>query len=111
METNGSHENSGSNGNDEGFVVPPAPLRLDGAGVILREWADGHLDDLVEVYADPEIARWTPVASPFDAEAARAYSTRRARVGPRARGAARDHHGRRPPQGRSPAVPRSVGRA
>ncbi|MFF3203647.1 GNAT family N-acetyltransferase [Streptomyces sp. NPDC002962] len=55
------------------FVVPPAPLRLEGVGITLREWTDDDLDALVEVYDDPEIARWTPVVSPFDARAARAY--------------------------------------
>ncbi|WP_062646017.1 GNAT family N-acetyltransferase [Streptomyces maremycinicus] len=55
------------------FVVPPAPLRLEGPGIVLREWTDDDLDALVEVYDDPEIARWTPVASPFDARAARTY--------------------------------------
>ncbi|MER5198453.1 GNAT family N-acetyltransferase [Streptomyces sp. NPDC002884] len=58
------------------FVVPPAPLRLEGAGIVLREWTDDDLDALVEVYDDPEIARWTPVVSPFDARAARAYLDR-----------------------------------
>lgn len=52
-------------------LVPPA--RLEGYGVRLRTWADGDLADLVTLYDDPEMARWTPVASPFDIEAARAY--------------------------------------
>ncbi|MFE6823233.1 GNAT family N-acetyltransferase [Streptomyces sp. NPDC057690] len=55
------------------FVVPPAPLRLEGVGITLREWTDDDLDALVEMYDDPEIARWTPVVSPFDARAARVY--------------------------------------
>ena len=52
-------------------LVPPA--RLEGYGVRLREWADADLADLVALYDDPEMARWTPVASPFDLDAARAY--------------------------------------
>ena len=50
-----------------------APARLEGYGVRLREWADTDLADLVALYDDPEMARWTPVASPFDLDAARAY--------------------------------------
>ncbi|WP_053848971.1 GNAT family N-acetyltransferase [Streptomyces sp. NRRL B-24085] len=52
-------------------LVPP--VRLEGYGVELREWTDADLADLVALYDDPEMARWTPVASPFDLEAARAY--------------------------------------
>ncbi|MCT9075841.1 GNAT family N-acetyltransferase [Streptomyces fulvoviolaceus] len=52
-----------------------SPLRLEGHGLRLREWSDEDLADLVTLYDDPEIARWTPVASPFDLDAARAYLT------------------------------------
>ncbi|MEU9287405.1 GNAT family N-acetyltransferase [Streptomyces sp. NPDC048275] len=51
----------------------PTPLRLEGFGIHLREWSDDDGPDLVAMYDDPEIDRWTPVASPFDAEAARKY--------------------------------------
>jgi len=51
------------------------PLRIEGLGLVLREWSDDDVADLVAMYDDPEIDRWTPVASPFDAEAARAYLT------------------------------------
>jgi len=54
------------------FALTP-PVRLEGYGVRLRAWADDDLADLVALYDDPEIARWTPVASPFDLDAARAY--------------------------------------
>ncbi|MFC4500987.1 MULTISPECIES: GNAT family N-acetyltransferase [Streptomyces] len=62
------------------LTVPPPPLRLTGHGITLREWTDDDMGDLVTLYDDPEIARWTPVASPFDAGAARAYLDR-ARTG------------------------------
>ncbi|MGC0335736.1 GNAT family N-acetyltransferase [Streptomyces sp. SLBN-8D4] len=52
-------------------LVPP--VRLEGYGVRLREWSHADLADLVALYDDPEMARWTPVASPFDLGAARAY--------------------------------------
>ncbi len=51
----------------------PAPLRLEGFGVRLREWHDDDVAALVLVYDDPEVARWTPVVTPFDARAARFY--------------------------------------
>lgn len=54
------------------FALPPA-LRLEGYGIRLRAWSDEGLADLVALYADPEMARWTPVASPFDVVAARTY--------------------------------------
>lgn len=57
----------------DGSFTLPSSLRLEGYGLTLRAWADDDLEDLIEVYDDPEIARWTPVVSPFDAEAARAY--------------------------------------
>ncbi|MDH6553350.1 GNAT family N-acetyltransferase [Streptomyces sp. SAI-041] len=54
-------------------VILVPPVRLEGYGVALREWADTDLADLVALYDDPEMARWTPVASPFGLDAARAY--------------------------------------
>ncbi|MFF3405514.1 GNAT family N-acetyltransferase [Streptomyces sp. NPDC002742] len=51
----------------------PGPLRIAGLGLHLREWSDDDAADLVALYDDPEIDRWTPVASPFDAQAALAY--------------------------------------
>lgn len=53
----------------------PSPLRLHGFGLRLREWQDDDAPALVALYDDPEMARWTPVPSPFDAEAAQAYLT------------------------------------
>ncbi|GGZ00788.1 GNAT family N-acetyltransferase [Streptomyces poonensis] len=54
-------------------VTFPAPIRLEGFGVLLREWRDDDAAALVPVYDDPEIHRWTPVAAPFDTVAARVY--------------------------------------
>ncbi|WP_328498292.1 GNAT family N-acetyltransferase [Streptomyces sp. NBC_00414] len=54
-------------------LAAPAHLRLEGEGVHLREWSRDDLDALIAVYDDPEIARWTPVASPFDPPAAQVY--------------------------------------
>jgi len=54
----------------------PFPLVLTGEGVTLREWSSEDLEDLVELLDEPEIARWSPMPSPFDAEAGIAYLKR-----------------------------------
>jgi len=54
----------------------PFPLTLTGDGIILREWRSEDLDDLVEMLDEPNIARWTPMPSPFDVEAGIAYLKR-----------------------------------
>lgn len=54
----------------------PFPISLAGEGVHLREWCSDDLDDLVEMLDEPGIARWTPMPSPFDADAGIAYLKR-----------------------------------
>jgi RimJ/RimL family protein N-acetyltransferase len=54
----------------------PYPLTLAGDGIVLREWRSDDLDDLVEMLDEPDIARWTPMPSPFDVEAGLAYLKR-----------------------------------
>ena len=54
----------------------PYPIALTGDGITLREWRDEDLDDLVELLDEPDIARWTPMPSPFDLEAGIAYLKR-----------------------------------
>jgi RimJ/RimL family protein N-acetyltransferase len=54
----------------------PYPLTLTGEGVVLREWRSEDLDDLIELLDEPDIARWTPMPSPFDVEAGLAYLKR-----------------------------------
>ncbi len=54
----------------------PYPIALTGDGISLREWRDEDLDDLVELLDEPDIARWTPMPSPFDHEAGVAYLKR-----------------------------------
>src|SRR3954452_490961 len=58
----------------------PFPITLAGGGVLLREWVPEDLEDLVEMLDEPDIARWTPMPSPFDREAGVAY-LKRARHG------------------------------
>ncbi|MFE2427498.1 GNAT family N-acetyltransferase [Streptomyces sp. NPDC059373] len=51
----------------------PAALRLTGEGLVLREWTDDDPPAMAVLFDDPAIAYWTPLASPFDEAAARAY--------------------------------------
>lgn len=55
------------------IFAPSRALLLEGLGLRLREWTDADVPDLVALYDDPEIDRWTPVASPFGVEEARTY--------------------------------------
>lgn len=54
----------------------PFPISLTGEGVELREWTSEDLDDLVDLLDEPDIARWTPMPSPFDVAAGIAYLKR-----------------------------------
>ncbi|HEX9998974.1 MAG TPA: GNAT family N-acetyltransferase [Actinoplanes sp.] len=54
----------------------PYPLTLEGDGIVLRDWRSADLDDLVTMLDEPDIARWTPMPSPFDTEAGLAYLKR-----------------------------------
>jgi RimJ/RimL family protein N-acetyltransferase len=54
----------------------PFPIALTGDGVQLREWRPDDLEALVDLLDDPDIARFTPMTSPFDLEAAEAYLAR-----------------------------------
>ncbi len=56
--------------------VVPGELRLNGHGLVLREWEDDDLAAMVGLFDDPEVAYWTPLVSPFDLEAARVYLKR-----------------------------------
>jgi RimJ/RimL family protein N-acetyltransferase len=52
------------------------PLTLTGNGITLREWRPDDLDDLVELLDEADVARWTPITSPFDVTAGIAYLKR-----------------------------------
>jgi RimJ/RimL family protein N-acetyltransferase len=54
----------------------PFPITLTGDGITLREWRQDDLDDLVELLDEPDVARWTPMPSPFDMAAGIAYLKR-----------------------------------
>jgi RimJ/RimL family protein N-acetyltransferase len=54
----------------------PEPVRLEGEGLVLREWRPDDVPRMTELFDDPMVKRWTPLASPFDVPAARAYLER-----------------------------------
>jgi RimJ/RimL family protein N-acetyltransferase len=59
-------------------------MQLSGQGLVLRPWTDDDLGALPALFDDPEVARWTPIPSPFDSAAARVYldqAAERARTG------------------------------
>jgi len=52
------------------------PVRLVEDKLVLREWTDGDLPVMVELFDSPEIDRWTPLESPFHLDAAVRYLAR-----------------------------------
>ncbi|GGO08483.1 GNAT family N-acetyltransferase [Microbispora bryophytorum] len=56
-----------------GGITVPAHLQLTGSGLILREWDDGDVPAMTELFDDQAVDRWTPLRAPFDQTAARAY--------------------------------------
>ncbi|MFC6020694.1 GNAT family N-acetyltransferase, partial [Plantactinospora solaniradicis] len=54
----------------------PNRIRIDGHGLVLREWTDDDLPTMVELFDEPEVDRWTPLRTPFNLEAARSYLDR-----------------------------------
>ncbi|AWS40426.1 GNAT family N-acetyltransferase [Streptosporangium sp. 'caverna'] len=63
----------------------PPDIRLSGLGIHLREWTDEDLPVMVALFDEPQVARWTPLRSPFDFDAAQEYlsQSRRARAADR----------------------------
>ncbi|MFF1923664.1 GNAT family N-acetyltransferase [Streptomyces sp. NPDC058221] len=50
----------------------PARIELTGEDLVLRDWTEEDLAAMPDLFDHPDIAYWTPIVSPFDAEAARA---------------------------------------
>ncbi|MGQ4516451.1 GNAT family N-acetyltransferase [Streptomyces sp. DW26H14] len=62
---------------------PPLPgpgvaVRIVGEGLVLREWSAADVPAMTRLFDDPDVARFTPLPSPFDEAAARAYLDRAA---------------------------------
>lgn len=52
--------------------LPPV-IAITGDGLHLREWADDDIHAMAELFDDPQVDRWTPLAHPFDIPAATSY--------------------------------------
>lgn len=68
-------------------VPQPFPDRIElvGEGLVLRDWTEADLAAMPDLFDHPDIAYWTPMASPFDEAAARVRLARDRRL--RAQGA------------------------
>lgn len=49
----------------------PERIELAGEGLVLRDWTEDDLPAMRDLFDHPDIAYWTPIASPFDDTAAR----------------------------------------
>ncbi len=63
-----------------GLMRFPRAVRIEGDGLILREWSMDDLSTMVELFDEESIDRWTPLASPFDLTAAQQYVIRAERA-------------------------------
>lgn len=54
----------------------PERIELTGEGLVLRDWTEADLAAMPDLFDHPDIAYWTPIASPFDEVAARARLAR-----------------------------------
>ncbi|TWG04867.1 RimJ/RimL family protein N-acetyltransferase [Streptomyces brevispora] len=54
-------------------TTPPFPARIEltEEGLVLRDWTESDLAAMPDLFDHPDVAHWTPFASPFDEEAAR----------------------------------------
>jgi len=55
------------------LIDPGTPAVVCSHGVVLREWDGRDVPSMVALFDTAEMDRWTPLASPFDEEAATAY--------------------------------------
>jgi RimJ/RimL family protein N-acetyltransferase len=53
-----------------------SPVRVEGEGLVLREWVEGDAEIMTALFDTPEMDRWTPLESPFDVDAALRYVRR-----------------------------------
>ncbi|MGK5447711.1 GNAT family N-acetyltransferase [Streptomyces radiopugnans] len=58
----------------------PDRIELAGEGLVLRDWTEADLAAMPDLFDHPDIAHWTPIASPFDEAAARTRLDRARRL-------------------------------
>ncbi len=54
-------------------VAWPEEVRLEGEGLVLRDWMEDDVAFMPGLFDNPAVARFTPLPSPFDAVAAKAH--------------------------------------
>jgi RimJ/RimL family protein N-acetyltransferase len=59
-----------------GLGLDARTIVVSGNGLVLREWREADLGHMPGLFDDPDVARWTPIESPFDADAAARYLTK-----------------------------------
>lgn len=55
------------------MMLPDGDIVISGDGLVLREWTAADIPAMVELFDEQSIDDWTPLESPFDADAARRY--------------------------------------
>jgi RimJ/RimL family protein N-acetyltransferase len=58
---------------NDGVIGSTGPVQVRAQGLVLREWHERDVPFMVAMFDTAEMDRWTPLAHPFDEEAARAY--------------------------------------
>lgn len=59
-----------------GLGLDARTIVVSGGGLVLREWRETDLASMPMLFDDPDVARWTPLESPFDADSAARYLTK-----------------------------------
>lgn len=57
-------------------AMPDEPVIVEGEGLVLRDWQLRDVPMMVALFNTAEMDRWTPLAHPFDTQAATAYVQR-----------------------------------
>ncbi|ANN16841.1 GCN5 family acetyltransferase [Amycolatopsis orientalis] len=54
-------------------VFSPEEVRLEGEGLVLRDWVEDDIAFMPALFDNPAVAKFTPLPSPFDEVAAKAH--------------------------------------
>jgi len=61
-------------------IIPAGEVVISADGLVLREWTQADIDSMVTLFDEESIDVWTPLESPFDADAAKRYLDRAHRL-------------------------------
>lgn len=62
------------------MIIPAGDVVISGDGLVLREWSSDDIDAMVTLFDEDSIDVWTPLESPFDADAAQRYLDQAGRI-------------------------------